>query len=94
MRKNINYHGKNYLIEYSYIAERRINGATIHLVKIIMVDDKEIIPFEYSWATSQDESIITQVKTAIDKYIADHTEKFSYLKEFENWSGSLDYWDE
>ena len=94
MRKTINYYGKNYLVDYSYIKERRINGSTEHTIEIIKVDDKEIFPFKYSWSAAKDKSIIAKIKNAIDKYIYEHTEKFSYLKEFEDWSGQLDYWDE
>jgi len=95
MRKTINYHGKNYLVDYSYKKkEKRINGSTEHTVQILRVDGEEIMPFSYSWSTTQEQSIIAQIKSAIDKYIFEHTEKFSYLKEFEGWSGQLDYWDE
>jgi len=52
------------------------------------------MPFKYSWGTTQDASIIAQIKSAIDMYNSECVNRFSYLSEFEDWSGDLDSWDE
>jgi hypothetical protein len=97
MNKIIQYKNSTYVVGYNFSTERCINGYTYHTISIFKVNGTDIDTFTNSWKTQGEnkQSIIAQIKVAIDKYREQNSKKeFSYLNEFQNWNGNLDGWDE
>lgn len=108
MIKYVLYKGNVYTIQYECLKYEppRYNIYVMSncILKIIEVNKRDLkensLPYPcLTWRThglESEESIIAKTKELIDTYLylQKQKENFSYEKEFENWDGILDYWDE